>query len=198
MWRFFRMVSLKVISKKLTPPLKPEHKYYRKQGNKFIICKYINGKTRIFGSVDSEETAKSIVNILFKNDWDVNSLPLKLREELQPRKPKYYSYGNGKYNIYRVVNGKSKFYGSLDTVSEAEEMVSELINVGWNVECLPLEYQEKLSRKPKYYTFIKNENAFQVQRFIGGVKVYFGYYRTEDEAKARVEELKNNNWDGLL
>ena len=77
---FFVMTNLKVISKKLTPPLKPEHKYYRKQGNKFIICKYINGKTRIFGSVDSEETAKSIVNILFKNNWDINTLPLKFQE----------------------------------------------------------------------------------------------------------------------
>lgn len=192
------MTNLKVISKKLTPPLKPEHKYYRKQGNKFVINKYINGEVKIFGSVDSEETAKSIVNILFNNDWDVNSLTLKLREELQPRKPKYYSYGNGKYNIYRVVNGKSKFYGSFDTADEADDMVNELKNVGWNVDCLPVEFQNKLSRKPKYYSFVKNENAFQVQKVIDGKKVYFGYYKTEEEAKARVEELKNNNWDGLL
>lgn len=189
------MTNLKVISKKLTPPLKPEHKYYRKQGNKFIICKYINGKTRIFGSVDSEETAKSIVNILFKNNWDINTLPLKFQEDLKPRKPKYYSYSNGKYNISHVVDGEYTFYGSFDTVDEAEKMVSELIKANWNVNYLPLEFKNKLNSKPKYYTFNKKDNAFVVQKWVNGEKVHFGYYKTEEEAKARVEELKKNGWE---
>lgn len=53
-------------------------------------------------------------------------------------------------------------------------------------------------RNAKYYHFNKQENKFKVERILNGVDCYFGTYRTEKEAKARVDELNANNWEGLL
>lgn len=53
-------------------------------------------------------------------------------------------------------------------------------------------------RNAKYYSFNKQYNHFRVHRVINGVHYRFGAYRTEKEAKARVDELNANNWEGLL
>ena len=59
-------------------------------------------------------------------------------------------------------------------------------------------YNNKLDAK--YYYHSKKADVYVVCRRIGvsGKFHYFGNYKTEDEAKARVEELKANNWEGLL
>ena len=52
---------------------------------------------------------------------------------------------------------------------------------------------------PKYYYCTKErEDYFIVCKWINRKKHYFGFYNSEEEAKARVEELKKNNWNGLL
>ena len=53
-------------------------------------------------------------------------------------------------------------------------------------------------RKAKHYWFDKHSQSWRVYKFINGKQVGFGGYRTEKEAQARVEELKQNNWEGLL
>lgn len=50
----------------------------------------------------------------------------------------------------------------------------------------------------KYYHYNKVSNHYVVTRKVKGKSFYFGYFLTEKEAQARVEELKQNNWEGLL
>ena len=175
--------------------LKINHKYYHKHHNKFVIHKFIDGKMKVFGSVDSEETAKSIVYILFYNNWDVDSLPLKFQEELKPRQPKNYIYNKGKYSITHTVDGKTTFYGNMDSEEEAKKIVCELKKVDWDVDSLPFLYREKLlSKKPKYYTRDKKSGKYTVQKVIDGKNLRFGIFDTEDEAKDRVDYLKSVGW----
>ena len=176
--------------------LKPDYKYYHKHHNKFVINKFIDGKMKVFGSVDSEETAKSIVYILFNNDWDIDSLPLKLKEKLKPRTAKNYIYNKGKYSITHTVDGKTTFYGNMDSEEEAKKIVCELKKVDWDVDSLPFLYREKLlSKKPKYYTRDKKSGKYTVQKVIDGKNLRFGIFDTEDEAKDRVDYLKSVDWN---
>ncbi len=55
----------------------------------------------------------------------------------------------------------------------------------------------KAQQKGRYY-YRRPYGGFIVKRVINGIVYHFGTYWSEDEAKARVEELNGNGWDGLL
>lgn len=59
---------------------------------------------------------------------------------------------------------------------------------------------EKQHYNPKNYSRVlgKGNPAFQVVKTIKGKKHTFGNYKTEAEAQIRVNELRQNDWDGLL
>ena len=52
--------------------------------------------------------------------------------------------------------------------------------------------------KPKFYRYEKRYKRYVVNKTIKSHAYYFGSYKTEEEAKARVRELEENNWNGLL
>ena len=54
----------------------------------------------------------------------------------------------------------------------------------------------RIHYKPRYY--YKIGKRYRVQRVINGKCKYFGYYNTIEEAQAKVKELEENNWNGLL
>lgn len=68
----------------------------------------------------------------------------------------------------------------------------------WKNEGVPLRSNCRLTRKPNYYTLDKRYGIWYVQRTVKNRCYRFGGYKTEEEAKARVEELHENNWEGLL
>ena len=45
-----------------------------------------------------------------------------------------------------------------------------------------------------YYHFDKNMGKFRVHKVIKGKYYNYGYYDTEEEAKEKVKECKENNW----
>lgn len=53
-------------------------------------------------------------------------------------------------------------------------------------------------RKAKHYYFDRSIKAYRVHKYIGDDHYLFGSYKTEKEAQSRVEELKENNWEGLI
>ena len=55
----------------------------------------------------------------------------------------------------------------------------------------------KQMRTAKHYIYDRRRNRYKVCRNIGGKHYYFGVYKTEEEAKARVQELRDKGWDGL-
>lgn len=183
--------------------LRIHNKYYHKHHNKFVISKFINGKLKVFGTVDSEETAKRIVYILFYNNWDVDSLPLKFQEELKPRSPKNYCLDKGMYCVYKQIDGVRKTFGYYETEDEAKEVVEELKLVNWDVNRLPylikrdiLDYwNNKEQIGHKYYHFDKKSNVWIISKSINGKTKYICRCSNEDNAKTLVESLKKVDWD---
>lgn len=51
------------------------------------------------------------------------------------------------------------------------------------------------NRNPKYYSYSKNANAYEVRKTINGEFHSFGYYPTELEAQFIVEGLKKADWN---
>lgn len=60
---------------------------------------------------------------------------------------------------------------------------------------LPLRNTKHNSLNCKYYYF--NKGYWFVKRVFNQKTYYFGTYKSEEEAKARVKELRENNWNGL-
>ncbi|MBR0059629.1 MAG: hypothetical protein IJP99_10685 [Methanobrevibacter sp.] len=53
---------------------------------------------------------------------------------------------------------------------------------------------------PKWYRTTTSSNgtkSYEVRRMFNTKMYTFGRFKTEEEAQARVEELKSNGWDGL-
>lgn len=55
-------------------------------------------------------------------------------------------------------------------------------------------------KNPRWYCILKKgeKKTYRVQRMFNKKLYKFGTYKTEEEAKKRVEELKANGWEGLL
>lgn len=52
-----------------------------------------------------------------------------------------------------------------------------------------------MTRTPKYYTYNKIMDKYQIKKRFGSEWKYFGYYPSETEAQRMVEELEKANWD---
>lgn len=50
---------------------------------------------------------------------------------------------------------------------------------------------------PRFYIHDKTRRMYKVERVINGKRVFFGYFKTEEEAQARVKQLKENNWEDI-
>ena len=72
----------------------------------------------------------------------------------------------------------------------------------WKREGVPMRGRNYCSRKGSifttYYYPHGDTGRYVILRSIGGKSYYFGICKNEEEAKARVKELKENNWNGLL
>lgn len=60
-------------------------------------------------------------------------------------------------------------------------------------ENVPMRFKAR-DHDPKYYYYAKDCKKYVVRRVINKKLIYYGRYSTEEEAKARVQELKANGW----
>ena len=98
-----------------------------------------------------------------------------------------------KYEIYKTINGRKKYYGSFDTLKEAQKRRDELIvdNWGYSFEEFPPQ-----GRTPKYGKYITFHNGrFKVLKLLNGQQRFIGAFNTVDEAKKLRDFLIDNNWD---
>lgn len=154
----------------------------------WTVTKWINGELHYFGNYKSKAKAEQRVKELKQNNW------------------------NGLMN-FRVIEGvedsfdyeeiKKDYLNPELSVKSIKEKYN-ISNSKWDnriikrfkEENIPLRCRSGLGNNSKNYC--KSKNRFMVYKTVNRVKYHFGYYKTEDEAKARVEELKMNGWDGLL
>lgn len=169
-------------------------KYYTLNKNRYKIT-YQN---KSYGSYETEEEAKEMVEELKKVDWDINRLPYMLKRKII-KKPKYYTYNNGSYAVQKQVNDKRVNFGHYKTEAEAKEIVMLLKSVNWDVNQLSDEEKQRLSifqpRNFKNYTYDKSTRKYNVYKTIDKKYVTYAKLDTEEAAQKMVEQLEKVDWD---
>ena len=170
--------------------LKHHGKYYYKRGNNYVVVRQINGKSINFGTYKTEAEAKEIVRVLWKYNWDKKQLPVQYQDKIN-RKPKYYTFSNGKYLITKKVGDTIRSFGAYSSEEEAQRMVEELKKVNWDINKLSYFDKKQFQKQHKYYTYNKRSNKYTVVKH----GQYYGTYLSEEEAIEIVRLLKSVNWD---
>ena len=104
----------------------------------------------------------------------------------------------GDYSLYDKAEAFAKYYNNQNYTAED---ICKILEISYNNYRSLSKYcfEEGLipvlrkggRLKPKYYTFNRNSRKFHVMK----TKVYYGCFKTEDEAKKFVELMKDCCWD---
>ena len=102
-------------------------KYYSRRPNgSFQILKQIDGERFYFGTYKTEEEAQRRVEFLKEHNWDTQNYPRHVFKY-------YYTSPNGKYVVYKRINGRNYDFGRYDTEQEAKDMVDFLKRHDWDL-----------------------------------------------------------------
>ncbi len=92
----------------------------------WVIQRTFNNKTYIFGEYRTFRKAREEKNRIEKNGWLET-----LGERYEGLPKNYFLAYNGKYEVYKNINGKRIRFGYYDTEKEAQERVRELRQKHW-------------------------------------------------------------------
>ena len=159
--------------------------HYRKRLNVYEIIKYINGSVEYFGRYHSLEEAVKWRDFFIENDWDTD-----LRLIGTPNKN--ICFKQGKYRIYKTIDGHEYYFGSFDSYEEAEKRVNEMKLIGWeNI----IYHNERLQEtSTKNIVQLPNGN-YQIKKMINGKTYFFGVFSNYQDAVDEVKLLRKCNWD---
>lgn len=93
-----------------------------KDGNQYVIYHSVNGKRRCYGRFDLLSVAQKVRDLLVLHDWGQFKTDTK-----------YIHHRRGRFEITRRIDGKTKYFGSYDSLKEAQKVRNELIMNDWGV-----------------------------------------------------------------
>ena len=103
---------------------------------------------------------------------------------------KYYSKIGNKYNVVKSVQGKSTYFGRYDTEEEARERVAFLKKHNWDTAYTKQGYIES-KEYPDIHKHI--QKGYFISKKTKNKTYYEGIYKTRNEAKKRIQQLKRKN-----
>ena len=123
------------------------------RGGEYIVCinnlykvnKLIGGKQRYFGSFKEKSNAIRLRDLLIENDWDDSNIPETFFSDYEGYK-KRNKYGknialvNKYFRVYKLVDGKRKYYGSFENVDNAHRLRDLLIKNNWDESKIPNQF----------------------------------------------------------
>lgn len=157
---------------------------YREKLKVYEIIKRINNKNEYFGRYHTLEDAKKWRDYFIEHDWNLN---LRLIGTLN----KNIYFKQGKYRIFKNLNGKDYYFGSFNTFEEAEQRVSEIRLKGW--ENVILNNERLIKTTTSNIVQLKN-GKYEIIKNINGIKHTFGVFNTYEEAEDEVKLLRKCNW----
>lgn len=108
--------------------------------------------------------------------------------------PRYIQYRventNHPFRVQKNINGKIITFGAFKTLKEAKQKVDFFKKHGWIKEGVVLTKQ----KNNKFFYYDNKYGVYVIKKRIAGKQMYFGAYKTQEEAEKRVEELKAKNW----
>ena len=159
-------------------------KYYSRRPNgSFQIQKQIDGERFYFGTYKTEEEAQERVEFLKEHNWDTQNY---LRHVFKY----YYATPNGKYVVYKMINGRNYDFGRYDTEKEAMDMVDFLKQHDWDLKYAHI-------RNPEMKYIVKVRGKYQIHRINNdtGKIEHYGTFNTLEEAQAERDLYVRCNWD---
>lgn len=108
-------------------------RYYEKLKNgKISIRKWIGKDKKYLGCYATTEDADAVVETCKEHDWNMENKEVqKIIEELRV-KPKNYYKNNGRYYVFKNINGKKVYYDSFKEEQDAIDCVNLLRKLEWN------------------------------------------------------------------
>lgn len=123
------------------------------RGSEYIICrnnlykvhKLIDGKQKNFGSFKEKSNAIRLRDLLIENNWDDSNIPERFFSDYEGYK-KRNRYGknialvNKYFRVYKIVDGKRKYFGSFKNVENASSLRDLLIENDWDESKIPSQF----------------------------------------------------------
>lgn len=129
-----------------TPHLPRNIKIFK---GRYMIIKIIEGKTNYYGIYNTLDEAVSVKQDLIEHDWNIEYYRKHYKKKVlgRPNKKNIPTYirktSNNKYEICKSLNGKLKYFGRYNTISEAVKVRDKLISIDWNYKY----YRENIAKK---------------------------------------------------
>lgn len=172
-----------------TKNIGPYGKFISKEGKRFVINRTIKGKHTRFGSYLTLDEAIIAREKLIDDNWGVDGeISLFKKGDYG----KYITFYKGIFLINKAFDGRVYNFGKFDSLEDAESAREILLNNNWN----QFEIPEELYSWHFFVNFNPPMSAFEVMNLINDDFISFGLFETMEDARAAVQILRKNNWDG--
>lgn len=123
-----------------------------KRTGKYTVRKYVNGKLKHYGTVETEDIAIEYVKALENVEWNTSLLPVEFQKYVPKRVtngPKYYHKKGDSWIVNKRIDGKTVYFGSYPTEEFAQKIVAQLKKNNWGEDYLSLNgnYSKKAFKK---------------------------------------------------
>lgn len=156
-----------------------EYIHYHKKIGLFQITKKINGVLKSFGY------GKTLIIVLMKRDWVIgnNWKPYPRNTKTNER---HIRFVDNHYKVMKRICGKYKTYGSFNTLTEAVKYRDFIVSKGWSTNYI---YKNSM----RYIH--KRNNAYHIYKSINSDLIYFGSFKSLEEAQNERDILEKVDWD---
>ena len=133
--------------------------HYRNNLNVYEIIKNINGQNEYFGRYHTLKEAIKWRDYFQSRGWPVN-------ERLVGSINKNIKFRRGKYIIYKRMNGREHYFGSFNSLEDAEEELFLLRKFNWDYDLLCENANEITDDEGKWLTGVrKMRTSFEKQKY---------------------------------
>lgn len=164
------------------------NKYIYKKGNHYNIYKYMNKECYFYGKYNTIDEARQHRDFLVDHDWDKQYIVC------PDNSTQYIRLINGKYCIYKTINKTCHYFGTFNSLEEAQIYRDFLVDHDWDLQYK--KYTRGPHRNPsKYISYGKKDNKYHLSKTIRGVNTHFGSYNTLQEAVHERDFWESINWN---
>ena len=160
--------------------------HYNQKTKRYIVSKTKNNKEDIYGIYTTLTEAKKERDFFKANKWDWELICENTCEGKTNTGYKYIQLINNSYRIMKVIDNKSKYFGTYKTLQEAIYYRDKQIRYNWK-----LPYPKIYKKDKKMEHIVKNKTGYSIVKD----NKYYNSFRKLEHAIAERDLLVKYNWD---